>query len=238
MRAAATEAPPQVETAYRKYELVTDELGLKSKVVKLMYTRTLKGSVERKQVSDAPQFFCEILVYGKIERIVKFEKSLRDLFPGVALRCTVLRREEFVELDEGVLAKLVKTDAAFHREDSSGGTNELFRCQRDIDRLDCEASWWDNVSVTTSAKSAQGMLRDVVKEHTGVGGIQKRLIVTIDSKTPVLMLINADTSTWDFLLEKTGKAVSSVVMMVGDCPVEVENPTFLANDDHIVVRCD
>lgn len=102
-------APPQVETAYRKYELDTDELGLKSKVVKLMYTRILQGSVERKQVSDAPQFFCEILVYGKIERILKFEKSLRDLFHGVPLRCTVLRREEFVELDEGVLAKLVKT---------------------------------------------------------------------------------------------------------------------------------
>lgn len=87
-------------------------------------------------------------------------------------------------------------------------------------------------------ESAQGMLRDVVKEHTGVGGNQKRLIVTIDSKTPVLMRINADTSTWDFLLEKTGKAVSSVVLMVGDGPVEVENPIYLENGDHIVVRCD
>jgi hypothetical protein len=72
-----------------------------------MYAEFLKGSVERKPVLDAtpPQFFCEILVYGKTERMLKFENSLRALFPGVPVRCFVLRHEEFVQLDEGVLVK-------------------------------------------------------------------------------------------------------------------------------------
>eukprot|EP01033_Poteriospumella_lacustris_P019032 gene19032-13734_t len=237
--AAALEAPPQVEIAYRKYALDGDKLGLKTKVVQLMYAEFLKGSVERKPVLDAtpPQFFCEILVYGKTERMLKFENSLRALFPGVPVRCFVLRHEEFIQLDEGVLAKLVKTDVAIHREDSSGGTHEFFRDQRDIERLGGDAYWWDDVSVTPSVKSrlgrvfgykgAQGMLRDVVEEHTGVGGIQKRLIVTIGNKAPVLMMINADTSTWDFLLETTGEAVSRVDVIFGGVPVVVNDPTIV-----------
>jgi hypothetical protein len=166
-----------VEIAYRKYELERDELGLKTKIVKLIYAEFLKGSVERKPLPGAtpPQFFCEILVYGKIERVLKFEKSLRALYPGIPLRCIVLLAGEFVQLDEGILAKLVKTgekivvadilrsshffvfvlssEVGFHREDSSGCTNELFRGQRDIERLGGEASWWDNVSATPSVKS-------------------------------------------------------------------------------------
>ena len=100
-----------MEIAYRKYELERDELGLKTKVVKLIYAEFLKGSVERKPLPGAtpPQFFCEILVYGKTERILKFEKSLRALYSDIPLRCIVLLAEEFVQLDEGVLAKLVKT---------------------------------------------------------------------------------------------------------------------------------
>ena len=88
-------------------------------------------------------------------------------------------------------------------------------------------------------ESAQGMLRDVVKEHTGVGGNQKRLTVTIGNKAPVLMKINADTSTWDFLLEKTDKAVHRVdVMFDNGVTAEVEDPTMLYHDDHILVHCD
>jgi hypothetical protein len=82
------------------------------------------------------------------------------------------------------------------------------------------------------------MLRDVVKEHTGVGGIQKRLLVTIGNEIPVLMMINADTSTWNFLLQRTGKAVSRVDVIFGGVPVVVKDPTILQNDDHIVVHCE